>query len=364
MTPRRLLTAVALAVLLAVSGKAQSSARGSGASTPTLRTGGPLVAVAADGHRVALMVSGKARWRILAWEPGSGRVTPIATIVDPGCSKGCGPGGSLALAGTRVAWDEFGGGNELETVVNTATLTRRRTTSLGVGSWDWSAGGGGDEAFGPSGDRKLVAFTVQVHCADPDSGGEPVCPAGRQPDEVVSATVWKVARRGRCPSYADYRPLGHCVRVAHANGELSVLAVDAGRIAARTDRGIRLLASTGLRLLDFPVANVRAAALSGNRLALRVPGAFEIHDASSGELLQSIPAEGSAMLDRLEDLEHGILVTAMNETVTVRRLSDGRTATFELRGRAHAQLEPTGLFLAGGHRITFTPMASVLDRLG
>jgi hypothetical protein len=154
------------------------------------------------------------------------------------------------------------------------------------------------------------------------------------------------------------------VRVAHADGQLTVLAVDSGRIAARTDHGIRLLSSTGRRLLDLPVASVRGAALSGDRLALRVPGVFEIHDAGTGELLQSIPAQGSARLDRLEDLEQGILVTALSKTVTLRRLGDGRTATFELRGRAHAQLEPAGLFLAGGHRVTFTRIADVLARLG
>jgi hypothetical protein len=356
---RKLLFA-ALAIQLLVS---TSSAIPLASSNRALHTSGPIVTLAADGHRAALMVSGKSRWRILAWDPGSGRVTPIATIVDPGCSKGCGPGGSLALAGTKVAWDEFGGGNELETVVNAATLSRRKTISLGVGSWDWSAGGGGDEAFAAAGDGKLVAFTVQVHCADPDSGGEPVCPPGRQPDEIVSATIWKVAPHGRCPTYADYRPWGHCLRIAHANGQLTVLAVDAGRIAARTDHGVRLLTSTGRRLLDLPVLNVRAAALSGSRLALRVPGAFEIHDAGTGELLQSIPAQGSARLDRLEDLDHGILVTAMEKTVTLRRLSDGKTATFELRGPAHARLEPAGVFLAGGHRVTFVPMARVLGRL-
>jgi len=58
-----------------------------------------------------------------------------------------------------------------------------------------------------------------------------------------------------------------------------------------------------------------------------------------------------------------ILVTTMEKTVTLRRLSDGKTATFELRGTAHARLEPAGLFLAGGHRVTFVPMARVLGRL-
>jgi hypothetical protein len=330
----------------------------------TLTTRGPVVALAADGDRAALMTSGRGRWQILVWEPRRGRAIPIHTIVDPGCSRGCGPGGSLALAGTRVAWDEAGGGNELETTVSSATIARRRALSLAAGSWDWSMGTGGDEAFGPTGDGKLLAFTGQEHCADPESEGEPPCPPGREVGDVVSATIWRQARQGRCPSYRDYAPLGHCKRVARANGEFTVLSVDAGRIVARTDHGVRLLTASGARIRDFAVENVRGAALSENRLALRVPGAFAVYDVGSGELVRSFPAEGSARLDRLEDLQDGILVTAMRRTVTVRRVSNGRNLTIAARGKAYAKLESAGLFVAGGHRVTFAPMADVLGRLG
>ena len=40
----------------------------------------------------------------------------------------------------------------------------------------------------------------------------------------------------------------------------------------------------------------------------------------------------------------------------MRRVADGRTATFPVTGKARAQLEPPGLFVAGDRRITFTPM--------
>jgi hypothetical protein len=330
----------------------------------TLTTRGPVVALAADGDRAALVISGRGRWQIVAWEPRRARTIPIKTIVDGECGVVCGPRGSLALAGTRVAWDEASGGNSLETTVSSATFARRRALSLAAGSWDVSFDGGGDEAIGPAGDRKLLVFTVQEHCADPESEGEPPCPPGREVGDVVSATIWRQARRGQCPSYRDYAPLGHCKRVARANGELTVLAVDAGRIVARTDHGVRLLTAKGARLRDFAVENVRGAALSENRLALRVPGAFAVYDVGSRELVRSFPAEGSARLDRLEDLQDGILVTAMRRTVTVRRVSNGRNLTIAARGKAYAKLEPAGLFVAGGHRVTFTPMADVLGRLG
>ncbi|MEP6909405.1 MAG: hypothetical protein ABI896_03105 [Actinomycetota bacterium] len=53
----------------------------------------------------------------------------------------------------------------------------------------------------------------------------------------------------------------------------------------------------------------------------------------------------------------------MGGTVTLRRLRDSCTTTIHTRGTAHAQLEPPGLFLGGGRRVTFTPMSDVLRRL-
>jgi hypothetical protein len=267
------------------------------------------------------------------------------------------------VAGRLVSWDEATGGNTLETTVSSASLVHRAPLSLGAGTWDYSFGGSGDEAFAPTGDGTLLAFTIQTHCADPEVDEEPHCPPGREAGDVVSASVWRVARRGRCPTYRDYYPAGHCALVASANGELTVLAVDAGRIAARTDDGVRLMTGRGRFLRDFPVEDVRAAELSADRLALRVPGAVEIYDTGSGRLVSSFPVAGSARLDRLEDLDSGILVTAMGRTVTLRRLSDGRKATMQSPGVAHAQLEPAGLFVASGHRVTFTPRRDVLHML-
>ncbi len=342
----RKLLAVALAILALAS--AAASARSTSTSV-TLATSGRVIALAADGHRAAVIVSKhRGGAQLLVWEPVHRRVVPIHNIFDPG---------SVALADIRVGRYEASAGNTLETSVSSATLARRSAVELGAGAWDWSEGTGGSEAFGPAGDGRLLAFTIQVHCGDPEAYGEPPCPPGRQTDDVVSATVWRVARHGRCP--ADF-PRGHCARVAKANGELSVLAVDAGRIAARTDHGVRLLTGRGERLRDFPVTKARAAALSGNRLALRVPGAVEIYDAGSGKLIRRFDLANA----RLEDLDGGILVTAMGRTVTLRRLRDGRTATIHTRGIAHAQLEGAGLFVAGGRRVTFTPRRDILRLLG
>jgi hypothetical protein len=326
------------------------------ASTPaTLVTKSPVAALAADGGRAALMIRRGAdplRWQILVWVPAAHRVLTIHRESEVH------PGEGVAIAGTRVAWDDFGFPNTITTRVSSATLTRRSAVSLG--SADWSEESAGGEVLAPSGDGKLLAFTDQLQCHEDDENYP--CPPGRQTGDVVAATIWRAAPRGHCStSFSDSRREGHCARVATAHGRLTVLDVDAGRIAARTDDGVRLVTGAGRRLLDVPVRNVNSAALSGNRLAVRVPDSFQIYDTGSGELLDTIPAQSR---ERLEDLKGGILVTATGKTVTLRRLSGGHTARLHAAGYAHARLEGPGLFVAGARRVTFTPIADVLRLLG
>jgi hypothetical protein len=132
--------------------------------------------------------------------------------------------------------------------------------------------------------------------------------------------------------------------VAKAASELSVLAVDAGRIAARTESGIRLLTAGGRVLQDLPV-RASAAALSRNRLAVRTRDAVEVYDTGSGGLTDHFVAAKGV---RLQDLEGDILVTASGNTFTLRRLGDRRTSTIRVNRTTLARLEPAGLFLRPG----------------
>jgi hypothetical protein len=341
-----------LVLALAIPLASVASAAPKASTSATLVTRSPVAALAADGNRAALTIRRRGRWQILVWEPAAHRLQTIHTESDTD------PGESVALAGTRVAWDEWYGGLTITTRVSSATLARHAPVSLGSEDGSDSTGW---EVLAPSGDGKLLAFTVQYRCEE--SIEEPDCPPGRHYGDVTQATIWRAAPRGGCPtgSVSDFRRPGHCAKVASAHGRLTLLDVDAGRIAARTDDGIRLLSGAGRLLLDVPVRNVSGAALSGNRLGVRVPGSLEIYDTGSGELLDTIPAQSG---ERLEDLKGGILVTAMAKTVTLRRLSDGHTARLHAAGYAHARLEGPGLFVAGARRVTFTPMADVLRRLG
>jgi|SRR5262245_12473413 len=335
-----------LALVIPVSASLLSAAAAAPrAGRVTLRTSAPVAAIAADGRRADLIASN--RPGVLLWGPVRHRVVTFRSVLQGDCN--CVMSG-VALAGSRVGWLETAVGmTATETLVGTATLARPKPVEVASASGS-AFGEYGDAALAPIGDGGLLVFTLERRCA---AEGEdwPRCPAGRKPGDVIAATIWRVPGNERCPVDAVVR---RCARVAKAEGELTVLAVDAGRIVARTDQGVRLLTARGGRLRDFPVAGVRAGALSGNRLALRVDGGFSIYDISSGELV--FREEGG---HRLEDLERGILVTAAAKTVWLRRPEDGRVATMRTRGIAHARLEPSGLFVAAGRRVTFTPMARV-----
>jgi hypothetical protein len=181
---------------------------------------------------------------------------------------------------------------ETETIVGTATLARPRPVEVAYATGS-AFGDYGDAALAPIGDGRLVVFTVEQRCAGEGEDGPP-CPTGSKPHDVIAATIWRVPGHTPCPADSVVR---RCARVAKADGELTVLAVDAGRIAARTDRSVRLLTAGGGRLREVPVEGVRAAALSGNRLALRVQGGVSVYDTGSGELV--FREEGG---NRLEDL--------------------------------------------------------------
>jgi hypothetical protein len=365
---RTLVAGAALGTMLIAS----VAAAASGAAKPrTLATRGPVTALAADGDRAALVVSvpyvesrgypGFGCASVVVWEPTRRRVVRLKRPCGPNdeISRREGTHG-VALAGTRAAWLHVGGGHTLETVLETATLARPRPASRAYGaSYE---GGDGDFVREPVGDGALLAFTVDRRCdahaeQNEGPGAENQCPPGRNSGYVVAATVWRVGGRSPCPD-GRVGPRA-CRRVASADGELSVLAVDAGRIVVRTESGVRLLTAGGAVLQEFDL-RARSAALSGNRLAVRTADAVEVYDTNSGQRTAWFPA-ASAL--RLQDLDRDILVTATGGTVTLRRLGDGRTSTIRAGRTALAQLERPGLFVARGRRVTFTPIRDVLRRL-
>jgi WD40-like Beta Propeller Repeat len=324
-------------------------------SASSFRPGtGTISELTADGGLSAIVLHAEPRIcaGAEAWQPARRRVVRLIRQPCGDYGSRYAPAHGLAAAGAHVAWLEEYGGNTLETSVVTAVPGRRAPVEL---AHEFADGDLGDVAEVPWGGDGLLVFTVSHLCDEYQPSGSG-CPPGRKTGDVDRATIWRLGGSSRCGG--DGPRL--CTVVARADGKLSVLAVDAGRIAARIDRGTRLLTAAGQVVRDFPVVPT-AAALSGNRLAIRTTDAVEVYDADSGRRTDRLPVPKAVML---EDLEGDILVTASGTTVTLRKLSNGRTAAFETAGRAKAALEKPGLYLAGTHRVTFTPMRDVQRRLG
>ena len=355
---RTLLACAALATMLLAS----LAAAAPGTATKQVRkTSGPVLALAADGARAAFIVRGRFEqcMSVMVWEPQRRRAHRLqaARACETNDRSGARPGPpAVALAGTRAVWLQVGGGHTLETAVRTATVARPTPVTLAVESAE--DGVVGTFARPPAGDRSVLAFTIDKNCL-PGSELNP-CPPGHESGGIIEATVWRLGGKGRCPWVVRGKPVP-CSPIAKAANELTVLALDAGRIAARTESGIKLLTGAGDVVQEIAVTGVEKAALSGKRLAVQTTNAIEVYDTDTGQLSARFASLSGV---RLEDLDRDILVTASGGTVTLRRLGDGSTTTIRAGRPAFAQLEPSGLFVAGARRVTFTPMRDVLRRLG
>jgi hypothetical protein len=329
--------------------------------TQTLALDAPLAYIAADGPRVAFIAGSTPTdcQHVAVWTPGTKSLRRFGLPAPCDNQDAIGP---LALAGTRVAWLwTSGSGTYMETNVVTATLARPAPPWLYTA--DASARRGtnvGTFARRPVGQRTLLAFTVEQSC-DSDSHAFPdeACPPGRETGDIVAATLFRLGGPGPCPFSPRTRPRA-CTTVAKANSTLTVLAVDAGRIAVRTETGLRVFTARGDIQRDFAV-KPSAVALSGRRLAVRTLAAIQVYDVDSGALAIRFDVPSAI---RLEDLEGDILVTASGRTVTLERLGDRRKITIRASGTAHARLERLGLFVAGARRLTFIPMHDVRRRFG
>ena len=320
----------------------------------TLAVRGSIDEIAADGARVAL-VAGTTRTdchHIAIWTPANRSVVHFgvrAPCFDVSLRDGL---GDVALAGTRAAWLQTAGGNTLEQYVVSGKLPHPSIVGIADA---FASEDTGTFVDGLAGSGALLAFTIEHRCTV--YGQDDACPPGFHDGDVDTATVYRFGGSGPCPVGESKKA---CTPIATAKGMLTVLSVDAGRIAVQTDTGVRLLTSGGGVLRDFAVVP-RAAVLSGNRLAVRTADAVEVYDVDSGRLAARFPAQKGLAL---EDLEGDVLVTASGKTVTLRRLGDGRTAAIQAGGVPRVQLEAPGLFVAAAHRVTFTPMAEIVRRLG
>ncbi|HYZ77091.1 MAG TPA: hypothetical protein VE596_06910 [Gaiellaceae bacterium] len=320
-----------------------------------------LRSIAADGSRIAFITGPTPTDcdHIAVWTPSTRAVTRAVPAPCGQPHEYVDSLGPVALAGTRVAWGSEGCcGNYDYTNVVTATLAHPDAPWAYVAEAAVSRGGsGGTVADGPVGHGNLIVFAIQRSCdysAEP--GEEDACPAGQLGTGALDTTVWRIGGSGRCPTSSG--PVSGCTAVAKLDGEARVLAVDAGRTVLATTTDLKLLTVAGRTLRTF-AETAKAAALSGNRLAVETDDGMDVYDTRSGRRIRRFPS-----MSDLQDLQGDILVAAPADGVVVRKLGTGRAITIDAGSGARAQLEAPGLFVAGAHQIAFTPMRELLRRLG
>jgi hypothetical protein len=350
---------------------------------PPLRLTGPVKELAADGGRVAVLLQtsrpGCTVSRVAVWQPSTRSLAPIGAS---SCSESLSTGAgifSVALAGTRVAYVQYGGGNIRELELRSATLAARRPVTLASASFSL------DELSGTyigriAGDGSLLAFDWWNVC--PACAGN----AGPQPDR---SAAWRVAGSGACPN-AGLGSKRLCTVVRTGPGTLRLLSAAAGSLALlQPDRSVAVVTAAGATTATIPFAagELRAARLDsdGRRLVALVSAggaknALRVYD-PTGVLAATYPlpaarTSGDATCGdpngcktpalRLEDVDSGIAVYVLGAQIHLVRLADGKTATIRPPGRTpvHAQLERDGLYYsysltARSSRVAFMPFAKL-----
>jgi hypothetical protein len=367
------------------------AALSSTATKSVLSTRGEITAISADGARVAAAVQRvkKGCDRIVVWNGATKKTTGFNLSVD------CGGGQSvidamshLVLAGSRLAWVELSGGNSLELVLKTRTLTAKKISRVAYAANGDGAGGQVDGGWLGNlvGDGNLIAFNSWDLCSAVPAGEDAeddlatcVQPAPRD-QEILIASYQRLKKvvggKGvTIMSAPDTQAPGGARPVA-AQMSLVALAANAGRIAILEPSGAVLLVSAmGAVLKEIAVApgTLSGAALQGSQLIMLRNGKLELYDTVSGTLTKTIPLPAGSPAPVLRDLQRGLAVYVRGRAVHVLRLADGKSLTITAPGSGpvDAQIEPTGLYhsynlpKAMSHgRVVFIPFHQLLTRLG
>jgi hypothetical protein len=339
-TARRLGAVAALLLVGLVAGN------GAGSAAPAkllFGTKGRILRIAADGGRVAIETAVRDRTscdRVVVWNTVTRGFNAYRTGVHCGDNPIIEFLGEVALAGTRVAWIEAAGGNELDLTVHTATPGKKPSlvefAENDSGATGGSAGGYVGNLYGDGG---LIAYDSWTE----DDQGAVTAAALR----ILTGAKAKTIRRGR--------------------DTLDVVGVDAKRIAIQADKGpATIVSNTGalLKRIALKPGSFAGATFQGKTFVTLRGTALEAYDTGTGKLTKTITVPAKS---RLDDVQDGLVVYRVGRQVRVVRLSDGKQVVFAPpTAPVDAALEGPGLFYAYNlpkgtalGRVQFVPRATL-----
>jgi hypothetical protein len=331
-----------------------------------LGTARPVTTLAADGSIAAVSTDcGKRFFEEVAWNPVRRSVVSMVSARERQCYEGSTGDGisEQGVAGRRLAWVRYYGGNYTEMYLLTATVGRPRSTkSLTKLQTHQTDGGVGDWVGNVRGDGSLLVFNTWSTCYwEPEDPGSSPCPTGVPPKtyHIYNEKLWRVVG-------------AHKRLLVASKDELTVLSVAAGRILVqRADGSLELRRADGklARAFPFEPGQVLGAQLDASELVVleRASGLrWRVYDPSSGELKRTLPAPARAMP---ADVERGILVYTVGTVAHVLRLRDGHQKSFRApagTSQVLAQIEPAGLFYSYSvgrqGRVRFIPFNEIRFR--
>jgi hypothetical protein len=313
-------------------------------------TAGWIESIDMDGARLAYDVKSTSCNKLFVWNVttgGAARVSGKQTCAADSTSTGAGVP-EIAVAGRQIAWIvNLGGNTESDDYLYTATLPglRERRVARAIRTGD--VGG------------KLVGGWIGGLVGDGD---------------LLAVDTWRTDQSGAVAS-AALRRIGQARLTALATGlpVIRAASADGGRIAvARTDGTVALYAGNGAVLRTIVPTSIKEVALEGGDLAvLSKTGTVEVYSASTGYRRATWPvAAGAARLD----LAVGVAVYAVDRTVHLVRLADGKEISLPPAPRAIAGLEIEGPGIAYAYNtvkgirevgnLAFVPTARAISLLG
>jgi hypothetical protein len=349
LTGSRLRSSGCVAVAATFAALAASAVPAGAAPAPaTVKTGGNITAIAADGARVAVAISATSTTcdRVAIWQPKAHKVTRFnASTNCPHGERVLGEGiVEVALAGSKAAWVEELLGNHQYLTLKARTIGQAKAKVLADAENFNGAEGDvdGDYVGNVLGDGSLLAYNTWTICTAYPVGFEvdgPKCqePApGDQPVEVVkNPALWRAGN-------AKPRATGP---TAYELG-----AVDAGRVVTRQGNTLTVFDSNGKLITTVALGpgDVSGIALSGQDLVVLQAGKLDVYSASTGALTGTVDAS-SYTHARLTDVDHGVAVVVADEGVFPVRL-DGSGPNVSLVAPAtavvDAQIESGGVWVA------------------